>query len=328
MKKFVFLNQREGYQKCIYNAVKDQLDAEYFEPISNSFGKKLWAIFGSYHLNRGRKNPLHMFMYKRCLKGMNLQENDEVYFLLYESFNMTYSVGFLKYLRKKYPLARLCMVLSNNMNNYLFSKINVIKEHIDCVLAFDSRDAEKYNYPYLPNQPYKIDTNEGSKELKSDIFFVGSNKGRLDILIKIYEKMTAHGLVCDFHIMGVEQKYQKYSDNIIYNQIMNYEDVLKHAVSTKCILEVVQKDTAYTSIRTTEALQLKKKLLTNSQAAKKLDCYNEKIIQIFENPDEIKPEFVREEVKDDCFQPNKHGDYEEFKKRLVSIFENNYNKAI
>lgn len=295
MNRFVFLNYSEGYQACIVNAIKGDLESSYYDDcIKNSFLKKLFLIHNAWPLNKVVELPFKKIWFKRIIKKFDFQDEDNIYFLLYESFHLTYSISFLKYLRRKFPKAKLCYMFSNPVSEYNLGKINRVRRFLDVAITFNKVDSDKYGFLYCPYQPYKVPFFEMDETDLSDIFFIGSDKGRLDVLLSIFEKLTSEGLVCDFYIVDVPKHKQKYNDRIKYNQRLTYEEVLKKVASTKCVLEILQDQQNYASIRTVEALQYNKKLLTNNITVKEHPLYNDAMIQIVEDYDNINIDFLKD----------------------------------
>lgn len=63
--------------------------------------------------------------------------------------------------------------------------------------------------------PYRLPNIDQDDLDNSDVFFVGANKGRLRLLLSIYDKLSNAGLKCDFFICGVEKKI-KYFEKGLY----------------------------------------------------------------------------------------------------------------
>lgn len=317
MEKFVFLNYGEGYEECINNALENDSQAYCFKPFKSVFFRKLIGLHNAWPLNKHIEMPMKQVWFGRCLEGIDISIDDDVYFLLYESFHLTYSISFLKYLHRRYPTSKLCYIFLNPVDDYIYTKVKKISPYLNAIITFNQKDAEKYQFKYCQLQPYKVPMCRNNELPKTDLFFVGADKGRLDKLIKIYEKVTAAGLKCDFHIVGVPADKQKYKNDIIYNQRISYEEVLERVYATKCVLEVLQNSEDYLSIRALEAMQYHKKLLTESATIGKLDFYNPELIQIFSDTKYINTDFIREDVDDRLYPDDILGTPKVLKKFLV-----------
>ena len=120
------------------------------------------------------------------------------------------------------------------------------------------------------------------------------------MLLSIYDKLSNAGLKCDFFICGVEKKDQIFREGIVYNKRISYDEVLKHVKASKCVLEVLQNGNNYVSIRTNEAIQYNKKLLTTNSEIINTSFYNKELVQIFSG-DNIDTNFFVKEVASDVY---------------------------
>ena len=316
MNKFVIFNYGDGYQSCIINAIKDDIDAYHFLNFKSNVMRKLFETHNSWPVNKNHELPFKRLWFKRVMRGIDVDNNDTVYFLLYENFHLTYSRKFLQYLKKNYVNAKFCYVFSNPAGAYNLAKVKYIKDYLDGIITFNKKDAEEHNFLYCPNQPYKVPLYP-LDDKKSDVFFIGADKGRLSILLNLYERLSVAGIICDFYIVGVPEEKQKFASGITYNKRLTYEEVLQKVASTRCVLEVLQSAENYVSIRTYEALQYHTKLLTSSQAARKFEFYNEDVIQIFSDVEDINVDFIKQSVDDKSFPDEKFGSSEPLKKFLI-----------
>lgn len=317
MDKFVYLLYGAAYEDCIRNAVKDVANAYTFVPFKSEFIRKAHMLHNCRPLNSLVELPLKKPWFDRALRGMDLDREDRIYFLLYESFHLSYSRRFLCFLKEQYPNSKLCFMFLNPVIDLIWGKLQKEADLLDVMITFNKKDAEKYNIIFCEDQPYKLPIYEDPEIPESDVFFIGADKGRLSKLLAIYEKMKIAGLRCDFHIVGVSEENQKYSDDIVYNRKIPYTEVLARVNATKCVLEVLQNNENYLSIRTSEALQYHRKLLTESSIVKKYDFYNPDIIQVFSNPDDIDTEFVHKEVDKELFEKSIPGDAKTFHRFLA-----------
>lgn len=318
MDKFVYLLYGNVYENYIRNAVYGLDNAYTFEPFKSKIALKCHMVHNCRPLNSFFELPFKYPWFKRALKGIDINRDDRVYFLLYESFHLSYSRKFLQFLKYQYPNCKLCFMFMNPVIELIWSKIQNEIDFLDAIITFNKKDAEKYNLIFCEDQPYKLPIYENHEMPESDVFFIGVDKGRLSKLLSIYEKLKSAGLKCDFHIVGVPEDKQKYNNDIVYNQPISYTEVLKRVSATKCVLEVLQNNENYISIRTSEALQYHRKLLTETTSVKKYGFYNPEIIQVFDAPEHIDTDFVRKEVDDSLFDTDIPGDAKKFHEFLTA----------
>lgn len=321
MSKFVFFIYGEEYQKCLINALQGEKDVYYFDNFKSGLIKKTFFLHNAWAINSKYEMPFKRIWFERVMKGIEIEENESVYFVLYESFHLTYSRKFLKYLKQKYRNAKLCYVFSNPADAYNKKKVSFIEEYLDAIITFNNKDAITNHYLFCPLQPYKVPIYKPDSVEKSDLFFIGAEKGRLDKLISIYEHLSAAGVKCDFYIVGVPKEKQKYSDKIKYNQRLTYDEVLKKVASTHCVLEVLKNSENYVSIRTMEAMQYKTKLLTSNLSIENFGFYNKNIIQTFDSVEDINIEFLKNDPDLSLYPDETFGAFEGFKRYLIEHIE-------
>lgn len=226
-------------------------------------------------------------------------------------------VGLPLYLRKKYPRCKLVWMNQDliKVQTYAYSNktfdVEKIKCEFDLCLSFDKGDCLTYGFTYHPlvfsEIKYRKDT-----EIKSDVYFLGRAKNRLDDIVDVYYYLTHKGLKCDFYIVGVNKEKQKAPDSIHYIESMDYQTNLKMILESKCLLEVMQESGTGFTQRGCEAVCLGKKLLTNNQFIIEEPFYNSKYISTFRSTDDMDEEFV------DNIRSNEMVDYH-YKDRMSPI---------
>lgn len=318
MSKFVFLVNDDGYRKYTYLAAKEA--GASVPRIKSRLVRKLFEIHNAEPLNRFFELPLKWMWYSKVVNESNLFNDDEIYFILYESFHMSYSRKLIRHFKKRYKKSKFYYLFTNPASNYNLYRLNKIKDLLDGVFSFNKEDVKKYGYFLLEEEPFILPKQGKHKEI-SDVFFVGSDKGRLPILLSIYEKLSKDGLICDFWITGVSENNQKYKDVIHYNHPLSYEEVLKRDARSKCILEVLQDGKTYTSIRTLEAIQYHKKLLTMSTSVKDRWFYNPEIINVFQEASELSKDFIQKTIEDKEFEKISIGSFSGFEKKFLKMIK-------
>lgn len=208
--------------------------------------------------------------------------------------------NYYNFLKNLYPDSRFVWFLSDILESRSGKyNINLLKKYFDLIISFDPKDCEKYGFIYHPLvfSSFKERIDEISA---SDVYFLGQAKDRLSKIISVYEILQKKGLKCDFYITGVDKKDQIYSDEIKYNKRLSYAQNLQHAIHSKCLLEIMQKNGYGYTQRVVEILGLNKKLLTNNPIIKDAPFYNPEYISTFNAPDEIDMNFLNH-IKDNKF---------------------------
>ena len=309
MLKFAFLVNNDCYRQYTYLAAKNA--GASVPRIEKLY--KLFVIHNAEPLNRYFELPLKSIWFHKVVDESKFEKDDEIVFILYESFHMTYSRKLIRHYKKRYKNTKFYFFFTNPVGKYNFTRLQKIKDLLDGVYSFNKEDVIKYNYNFLETDPFLLPP-QNDYEPKTDVFFVGSDKGRLPILVNLFEKLSNLGLVCDFWITDVPEDKQKYSDTIHYNQRISYEEVLQRVAKTRCVLEVLQEGKSYTSIRTLEALQYHKKILTMNASVKERSFYNPLIFHIFHNSDDISIDFIRNKINENLFEKIYFWTFDSFKK--------------
>lgn len=220
-----------------------------------------------------------------------ISKDDEVSFVFvrYEPWFFG-SDGYLNWLKKEYPKSQLIYLLIN-VNQYLGIDFEHFCPYFDRVITIDEGDAEKYGLEFHPFFYSAIDKEDLSIP-ESDCFYVGNAKERLKDLLAVYELLTARGLKCDFHIVGVPEEQQKYKDSIAYNRPLDYDEIVCRVKRSKMLLEIMQEGQTSGTLREHEAVVYGKKLITNNQYIVNRSFYTPENIFVFESAKDIDSDFI------------------------------------
>lgn len=265
---------------------------------------------------------------KSCMKTIKMIEIAEkhreklciiVSARIYEKLGSILST-FLKY---HYEYAIFLLYLVDVVPAYQFA-IEQAKEEFDLVFSYDEMDAETFGL-YFCQEPFSMYKIEPLEE-KYDLSYIGSAKNRLEKILKLYEKAKEHGLKCDFYIYGVPKAEQRYYDEIHYNSFLTFEELLKHVVQSRCLLEVLEKDMYSPTTRFAEAVLYKKKLLSDSPKFRQNLKYSN--VTYFQDIDSIdwrtlikKEEFI---LGDSCEIFAIEHMKETIKERIQAVYDKNY----
>ncbi len=205
----------------------------------------------------------------------------------------------VEYIRKHNKRARIIIYYVNPMDP-TDRKCPVFYQGLGCEFyTFDPRDAAEYNMTFKPfyySGGANVLTEE--QEIIQDIFFVGVDKNRLPMLIKLKEQFDKANLTSN--LIVVADKYRNYSteEKAILSQPVSYEDVIDNVRHSRCVLDIVQEGQSGITLRPMEAMMNDKKLITNNLYIKEYDFYNPENIFILQerNISEL-ADFVRKPVE-------------------------------
>lgn len=170
--------------------------------------------------------------------------------------------------------------------------IQELKSKTDLLISYDINDSQKYEMLFHPTVFSQVILYNNQKP-KSDIFFVGKDKGRLKLLGEIYKKLTNAGFKCIFIVLKVPKEHQILRGEIQYiDSLLSYKDTLEYVEHTKCILELMQPGAVGSTYRVLEAISFNKKLLSNNVSMCSSDYYDSKYVQLFQCVNDIDLKFL------------------------------------
>lgn len=196
-------------------------------------------------------------------------------------FDHSDNIDLVNYIHKKNKEIRIIFWFWNSVANSI--NPNLIDDKICEKWTFDHRDAVKYHMK--ENTQYYFEVNYSKRNsIKNDVFFVGIDKEREEILEKCKEIFEDNEL--SYNLNVVKEKKTKLSINKKYYNYMKYEDVINGIMESKAILDIVNNEKQYgITLRPLEAIFYEKKLITTCQHIDQFDFYNKENIFILGKDD-------------------------------------------
>ena len=204
----------------------------------------------------------------------------------------------LRWVRTRHELEiKLVLLLFDPIDSPIdgngWNRVQQLFPLFDVVASFDKRDAESLNIPHFTD-PYARRDVEYKRELETDVFFVGHEKGRLDRLCEIANHLRGAGVTYRFLVAGVSNTRKALAHGLTpIAERLSYSEVLKHVVSSRCLLEVLCDGQASSSLRYYEAVVYNKKLLTDNQSVSELPCFNADYIRCFADITDIDTGWIK-----------------------------------
>ncbi len=148
--------------------------------------------------------------------------------------------------------------------------------------SFDKDDCKKYILNYNNQFSFKkiFNAGENVKGDVSDFYFVGMDKNRAELLMKIKSRSERIGKKVNFIIVKDKTSLK---NGCIYSQPIDYLSNINNLFNTKTIVELVQNGQSGLTVRCVEALFAKKKIITNNECIKEYDFYHPNNIFILED---------------------------------------------
>lgn len=201
--------------------------------------------------------------------------------ILHDSSQISDLNRFIKYIENGSNInSKLIFYFWNSVNS--FSKLK-FSERWD-VTTFDYLDSVKFNIRYIGGFYYfenQISNNIIYK--KNDVFFVGIDKGRFNILFELEGELKRIGLSPLFiYVSRIKSIYSK-----LFTKPIPYNEIIKYIIYSKSILDFSKNGQFGLTLRVYESIFYNKKLITNNQSIIKYDFYNENNILIIKGKEEI-----------------------------------------
>lgn len=209
----------------------------------------------------------------------------------------------IKYLQKKREELPIKYVLFSQdaWDDRRYSSINRYydeKLHFDMIFTIDNADANKYGFIYSDHH-YSMLLDSEPVKIKYDLYYIGVNKGRYQKLLDIFSVLKSGGISMYYRIADVPRAERKYQEDIIYASYkdrISYPEVVNGVKAANCILEVLIDIQSGATLRYYEAVCYNKKLLTNNKNVVNLPFYNPEYIHVFEKPEDIDWNWVKERI--------------------------------
>lgn len=232
----------------------------------------------------------------------------------YQYFFLTSFFCFIKFLKEQFPKAKFVFYYNDLISTCYPEALGRLKDEFDLILTFDSHEAEEYALTYYGEVYSKQVVKEKYDIEPFDVFYVGSDRGRLDLILDVLGHLLKLGKKCRFYIIDVlpenQSKIQKFiienewqsSDSekkeytlagsyLSFNNYCPYPKTLWLIKQCNCILEIVIPGQLAGSLREPESIVYGKKLITNCKSVKGRVFYNENNICLFDSIEEINQKF-------------------------------------
>ncbi len=298
-KQFIMVMHKNSLNRILFNDLKNDKRVTVYNDLEKNLNGSLFRLMRCAHYSH-KVNKIIRLPFKKVwgyvLDEIVYDENINYYIIMTNASLYQFDLSYLSKKRKLYSNIKFILYLEDPMTNikracgYEYSDI----VNFDYVFTFDPIDAEKYGFIYT-SLPYSIINNK-FVELKRDLYLSATNKGRLDFFLKIYNLLDSGGVNALFRIVEVSSEKQQFKKKIIYNKRLTYNEILNEVKESNCILELLAKGQAAATMRYYEAVCYNKKLLTNNKDVVNLPFYNPEYIHIFEKPEDIDCEWIKERI--------------------------------
>lgn len=300
-KKFIFI-LKDNYIEIMGNDLKSDnrvtIIDSYLKKPNNRILRMLQKVHTTTKINRRIKLPFRN-IWKCSMRTIAWEKNTEYYVFFVGALLKMVDIEYLKRLRKNYNVIFSLILVDSWDNDELSFAAKYFAEHLrfDYIFSFDPEDVKKYGFIYT-NVPYSIISPEKSNIISYDLYLAASvtTKGGPEIFHSIYKYLKEGGVSAHYRLVHVHPNEQEFKNEIIYNISIDYSEVIEGVKKSNCILEVLPLGQTGPTLRYNEAVCYNKKLLTTNKNVVNLPFYNPKYIHVFEKPEDIDCEWIKERI--------------------------------
>lgn len=255
---------------------------------------KLFFMHWSHKINKRIKLPLKKVWFNRMYSNP-FDDGKPLCFVFMGGKYIAESPELREYILKRDPRNK-CIVYCADLISKKAWKMDEVKKRCDAVVTYNPMDAEKYGiYCYEKPLYSNIVPVTTPDEFDYDVFFLGFAKDRLQLIRDVYSTLTRAGLRCKFIVCGVDAK-DRTDDGIDYGEPIPYIENIEYVKRSKCILELIQGGSNTGTLRRSESIVYKRKLLSNFVGLTETDSYNPGHMSVFSSPEEIDLDFIKSPI--------------------------------
>ena len=145
--------------------------------------------------------------------------------------------------------------------------------------SFSKEEAKQYHIGYAETV-YNAKLSYQAP-IETDLFFVGLDKGRMQLLDTIRDITSTEGLKADINV--VDKIRSLYTSKYVGR--MTYDEVRKRIARTRALIDIVQSNQSGLTQRVMESIFFRKKLITNNVSVKNYKFYRKENIFVIGEDD-------------------------------------------
>ena len=265
----------------------ENIDSKIVNGLQELFKNKLLYSLFRFHCSPRLKLPLKEIWVKYLLNRFSsFADKESIVIFSADYYSFLSQTSFFLRLKEKYSCT-IVLSFKDKADLYLKNKRFSLKKAKDCfdlVMTYNAFDADKYEIAKTPHLFVNIKTMPfAAKEKDIDLFFVGQDKGRIQLINSTYRKCIGLGLKCQFFVVGKTDGEKV--DGIHYTDRIPYEQVLSFVGRSKCVFNIVQPGSTGITLRDYEALNFGIYMLSNRRLDESDELYKPGQFISIEDPD-------------------------------------------
>ena len=198
------------------------------------------------------------------------------------------TADFIYYLRKHNPYRKIIFDYDNRVAKLLDP--GSIRQYVDEIWSYDEDDCEQYGLRKKGHAYLDVYQTKPNPTRKYDVFYVGRDKGRLEQIHKLEEKLKDQGLKTYFYICA-DREYLIWKRKE-YKHFLPYDRYLELLRDSRAILNVVSSGQQSITQREMEAVFDGVKCITNNKGILDFELYDDSRYFLLDDNYEKVPEFL------------------------------------
>lgn len=271
----IIYNTMKNFDKFIKEGLKKETDADVYDLYNATGIKKLFlGLFFVFF-----KRLFNKILVKKAKK---IKGYDNVIWLVGKGITEELA----DIIKRNNNGARLILYFWNKIHNYTAAEY--YQKNGWEIWSFEKSDCEKYNFKFS-NSFYPITKKVEKNLIKRDFFFVGYDKGRLNLLNELQSK------ICDENLQSkiIVRKQNKFSPIMVFNhkqkngiiityKATSYSKIIKYVKQSSCIIDFSTNNQSGLTMRVYEAIVFQKKLITNNLNITEMPFYKKENILVYD----------------------------------------------
>ncbi len=190
-------------------------------------------------------------------------------------FDSNYWMISSKYLRRLYK-NKIVFWYWNPVSTYSEKQRDIIVRNCDYIYTYNQNDSKKYSYLFFPQ--FYWDSNLRNNNNTYDFLFVGKDKGRGEMLNKLYDDLCHFGYTVKFHVISHDSSLP-----FSTMKYLKYSETKQYVKNSRCLIDFSSENNmGGLSLRVLESLFNNKKLITNNYTIRDYSFYSENNILIYD----------------------------------------------
>lgn len=201
----------------------------------------------------------------------------------------------LLFIQERAPKTKICLCYRNRVGKEMWRNPSIIRKRVECdIWTYSVDDADMYGLKLYSQFIIFQPSYENRANVNLDIFFIGTDKGRISLLADLYKVFQNYRLKTRFIVVPDRGKKYNEEERKFLGKQMPYSEVLENILDSHAVLDLVSESNYGMTYRCLEAVFMRKKLITNYREIKNVDFYcKENIFVLGEDSFDRLEEFIK-----------------------------------